>query len=96
MAKRYEKKEILVYAHWQDLTGPVRMGTLIVTQGKGKEVFSFEYTADWLKSGFTQLLDPDLTIARHPDEDAGEKHQVDAAVSHRQNGFAGLHPAAFR
>ena len=60
MAKTYAKKEILVYAHWQVLAGPVRMGTLIVTQGKGKEVFSFEYTSDWLKSGFTQMLDPDL------------------------------------
>lgn len=61
MAKT-EKKEILVYAHWQGLTGPGRMGTLTVTQGKGKEVFSFEYVPDWLKSGFTQMLDPDLQL----------------------------------
>ena len=27
-----------------------------------KEVFSFEYTAHWLKSGFTQILDPDLQL----------------------------------
>jgi serine/threonine-protein kinase HipA len=60
MAKTYEKKEILVYAHWQGLTDPVKTGTLTLTQGKGKEVFSFEYTADWLQSGFTQMLDPDL------------------------------------
>jgi len=38
------------------------MGTLTVTRGKGKEVFSFEYAADWLKSGFTQILDPDLQL----------------------------------
>lgn len=62
MAKTYEKKEILVYAHWQGLTDPLRMGTLTVTQGKGKEVFAFEYTAGWLKSGFTQMLDPDLQL----------------------------------
>lgn len=61
MAKT-EKKEILVYAHWKGLADPSRMGTLTVTQGKGKEVFSFEYAAEWLKSGFTQLLDPDLQL----------------------------------
>ncbi|HEY2721579.1 MAG TPA: HipA domain-containing protein [Chitinophagaceae bacterium] len=61
MAKN-EKKEIIVYAHWQGLADPAMMGTLTVTQGKGKEVFSFEYTADWLKSGFTQMLDPDLQL----------------------------------
>src|ERR1700733_16293511 len=57
-----EKKEILVYAHWQGMPDPARMGTLAVTQGKGKEVFSFEYDIDWLKSGFTQMLDPDLQL----------------------------------
>lgn len=61
MAKN-EKKEILIYAHWQGLTDPEKMGNLTVTQGKGKEIFSFEYTADWLKSGFTQMLDPDLQL----------------------------------
>jgi serine/threonine-protein kinase HipA len=61
MAKN-EKKEILIYAHWQGLIDPAKMGSLTVTQGKGKEIFSFEYTADWLKSGFTQMLDPDLQL----------------------------------
>ena len=61
MAKN-EKKEILIYAHWQGLIDPAKMGALTVTQGKGKEIFSFEYTADWLKSGFTQMLDPDLQL----------------------------------
>ena len=62
MAKTYIKKEILVYAHWQGLVEPMRMGTLAATQGKGKEVFSFDYAADWLKSGFTHVLDPDLQL----------------------------------
>jgi serine/threonine-protein kinase HipA len=62
MAKTYEKKEILVFANWQGLENPTRMGTLTVTHGKGKEVFSFEYATDWLKSGFTQMLDPDLQL----------------------------------
>src|SRR6476660_4937506 len=38
------------------------MCTLSVSKGKGKEVFSFEYFPDWLKSGFTQMLDPDLQL----------------------------------
>jgi serine/threonine-protein kinase HipA len=62
MAKTYQKREILVYAHWQGLEKPTRMGVLTVTPGKGKEVFSFEYSADWLKSDFTQMLDPDLQL----------------------------------
>src|SRR5215470_5862829 len=62
MAKAHGKKEILVFANWQGLGGPARMGTLTVTHQKGKEVFSFEYSADWLKSGFTQMLDPDLQL----------------------------------
>lgn len=62
MAKAIEKKDIQVYAHWQSLENPVRMGTLTVSHGKGKEIFSFEYSANWLKSGFTQMLDPDLQL----------------------------------
>ncbi|GAC1420281.1 MAG: HipA domain-containing protein [Flavisolibacter sp.] len=38
------------------------MGSLTVTPGKGKDVFSFEYSANWLRSGFTQMLDPDLQL----------------------------------
>ncbi len=62
MAKSYEKKEILVYANWQGLEEPTKMGTLTTTHGKGKEIFSFEYSSDWLQSGFTQMLDPDLQL----------------------------------
>ncbi|CAN5125453.1 HipA domain-containing protein [soil metagenome] len=56
------KKEILVYAHWQGLSEPARMGNLTVTPSKGKETFSFEYSDEWLKSGFSQMLDPDLQL----------------------------------
>ncbi len=56
------KKEIFVYAHWQDLLEPTKMGILTATPTKGKEAFSFEYTDDWLKSGFSQMLDPDLQL----------------------------------
>ncbi|MBK8486111.1 MAG: type II toxin-antitoxin system HipA family toxin [Saprospiraceae bacterium] len=38
------------------------MGILSVTPAKAKEVFSFEYASDWLKSGFSQVIDPDLQL----------------------------------
>jgi serine/threonine-protein kinase HipA len=56
------KKEIYVYADWQGLSVPNKMGILTVTPARGKETFSFEYTAEWLKSGFSQMLDPDLQL----------------------------------
>lgn len=55
-----EKKEILIYADWIGLNGSVQMGTLIATPSRGKEIFSFEYSKEWLQSGFNHLLDPDL------------------------------------
>jgi len=54
------KKDIQVYAHWQNLPEPAIMGTLSVSSAKGKESFSFEYADAWLKSGFSQMIDPDL------------------------------------
>ena len=57
-----EKKDILVYAHWDGFKTPVLMGTLSATPAKGKEVFSFEYTKEWLKSDFTYMIDPDLQM----------------------------------
>jgi len=62
MATANIKKEIHVYADWQGLAVPNKIGTLIVTPSRGKETFSFEYTAGWLKSGFSQMLDPDLQL----------------------------------
>lgn len=56
------KKEILVYAHWGEFKEPVLMGVLSATPAKGKEVFSFEYNKEWLKSGYTYMLDPDLQL----------------------------------
>ena len=62
MATANIKKEILVYADWRGLAVPNKMGTLTVTPSRGKETFSFEYTDEWLKSGFSQMLDPDLQL----------------------------------
>lgn len=66
------KKEIQVFAHWQGLDEPKEMGTLTVISAKGKETFAFEYSEHWLKSGFLQMLDPDLQMysgAYYPRDD---------------------------
>ncbi len=62
MAAANFKKEIQVYAHWQGFEEPQLMGILSVTPAKGKESFSFEYAEPWLKSGFSQMIDPDLEM----------------------------------
>lgn len=57
-----EKKNILVYAHWDSFKSPVLMGILSAIPSKGKEIFSFEYTKEWIKSEFTFLIDPELQM----------------------------------
>jgi len=56
------KKDLLVYIQWQGMLEPSLMGTLSVAPAKGKESFSFEYATDWLQSGFSQMIDPDLQL----------------------------------
>jgi serine/threonine-protein kinase HipA len=66
------KKEIQVNAHWQGIEKPMLMGVLSVSPTKGKESFSFEYADTWLKSGFSQMIDPDLQLysgAYYPRDD---------------------------
>lgn len=66
------KKEIKVYAHWLGLENPSLMGILSISTAKGKESFSFEYANSWLKSGFSQMMDPDLQLysgAYYPRDD---------------------------
>lgn len=59
-AQSSNSKLILVYADWFELKKPVLMGSLQVDQMRGKEVFSFSYSEEWLKRGEALLLDPDL------------------------------------
>jgi serine/threonine-protein kinase HipA len=57
------RKEILVYADWKGLKEPpALLGILYATIVRGKEVFSFEYSDEWLKSNFAQVVDPDLQL----------------------------------
>jgi serine/threonine-protein kinase HipA len=72
MAAASTKKEIEVYAHWQGLLKPSLMGVLSVSPARGKESFSFEYAGAWIKSGFSQMIDPDLQLysgAYYPRDD---------------------------
>ena len=62
MSKPSAKQNIWVYADWQGMPRPVLMGLLHAERLRGKEVFSFEYTADWLSSAYAMLLDPDLDL----------------------------------
>ncbi len=64
--KRHTQKSIQVCAHWQGITEPVVMGTLYAALSRGKEVFSFEYDPEWLKSSQAQTLDPDLGLFSGP------------------------------
>jgi len=63
MAVIQQKKQVFVYAGWQGLeNAPKLLGYLNSTQAKGKETFSFEYSEEWIQSGFSQTLDPDLQL----------------------------------
>ncbi len=62
MTIKNQKKELFVFADWQELKKPTLMGTLHVTPSKGTEIFSFEYAKTWLESGYSQQIDPDLQM----------------------------------
>lgn len=60
------QKKIMVYAHWKGMENPMMMGILQATPARGKEVFSFEYTIEWLNSCMVQQIDPDLQLYSGP------------------------------
>jgi serine/threonine-protein kinase HipA len=62
MSQQNKHREILVYAHWSDFTEPVFMGHLYAEITRGSEVFSFEYSEEWLKNSYAQILDPELLL----------------------------------
>ena len=62
MEARSNNKDIFVYAHWTGMKEPVLMGVLKAEFTRGKEIFSFSYTEDWLKSSYSQILDPELQL----------------------------------
>ncbi len=55
-------KEIWVYAHWEKFETPLLMGVLNVIPSRGKEVFSFEYSNEWLSNDARYVIDPDMQL----------------------------------
>ena len=62
MEARSNNKDIYVYAHWTGMKEPVLMGVLKAEFTRGKEIFSFSYSENWLKSSYSQILDPELQL----------------------------------
>ena len=62
MAAKNSQRVVFVYAHWKGINDPALMGILKSIPTRGKEIFSFEYTKDWLSSGNAQNIDPDLQL----------------------------------
>ena len=57
-------RSVFVYADWEGLTEEkMLMGQLQSELLRGKEVFSFVYSKEWLSSNFAQILDPDLVFS---------------------------------
>jgi serine/threonine-protein kinase HipA len=74
MSRKGDKRSISVFAHWQGMVHPILMGVLHSDRIKGKEIFSFEYSADWLTNGTFHLLDPNLQLfsgLHYLDNDSG-------------------------
>jgi len=55
-----QTKEILVYADWYMYDTPKWVGILSFSQLRGKTVYSFEYSKEWIKTGI--VIDPELPL----------------------------------
>jgi serine/threonine-protein kinase HipA len=56
-------RKIYVYAHWEGMSEPVLMGELRAELVRRKEIFSFSYYDEWLKTNSSQNLDPHLFLS---------------------------------
>jgi serine/threonine-protein kinase HipA len=68
-----ERQAVEVCADWSGVPSPTPMGTLYAIPSRGREVFSFEYAADWLASDYAQVLDPALSLLPGPQYPAADK-----------------------
>jgi len=66
-------KQILVYADWKDLGSTALMETLQAERVRGKEIFSFSYTKEWLEKGPALVLDPHLGLYSGPQYSRDER-----------------------
>lgn len=53
-----------IYVYFDDfrVDSPILMGRLFAQPSRGKEIFSFEFDKEWLKTPYCRLLDPDLQL----------------------------------
>ena len=58
--------KIFVYADWLEMSIPIPVGTLTADLVRGKEIFSFDYSQEWLQSEYSRMLDPDLQLYAGP------------------------------
>jgi len=67
-------RSVFVYADWEGLPEEnVLKGQLQSELLRGKEVFSFVYSKEWLSSNFAQTLDPDLVFSEGLQYLSGDK-----------------------
>ncbi|MCH8492504.1 MAG: type II toxin-antitoxin system HipA family toxin [Idiomarina sp.] len=59
-----KRKSVEVYAHWQPIIEPKKMGILACDETRGHEVFSFAYDDNFLSSKHRIALDPSLNLYR--------------------------------
>ena len=54
----------MIFVYWDDAQTiePIPVGRLYADLIRGKEIFSFEFDASWLKQGICRHLDPDLQL----------------------------------
>ena len=66
------EREIFVYADTEDMDQALFLGTLHSSPIRGKEIFSFEYSKEWLRHPSAFALDPNLSLyeGRHFSDDA--------------------------
>jgi serine/threonine-protein kinase HipA len=57
-----KQREVEVFADWAGLSLPTKIGILCATPSRGKEIFSFEYSTDWLQHPHSHALDPALQL----------------------------------
>lgn len=62
MEARNSLRRIYVFAHWTGLHEPLMMGELRAEFVRGKEIFSFSYDNEWLKTRSSYNLDPQLFL----------------------------------
>jgi len=66
MAADQQRKEILVYSHPTVQQEPILMGKLNATIVRGKEIFAFEYSSDFLETDSVFEIDPNLKLYKGP------------------------------